>query len=189
MVGQWRKKIQGFSFYKRDIVYYREDGQFDILVKEKESKLFKDLGDNVTVLLTHGDSVTSVPAGFVVSAVSSAGLTAAVENKAEKLYGVQFHPEVDLTVCGMELFRNFLFGIAECTPTFTISNREAVAVAEIQKIAGSTQVLCLVSGGVDSSVCAALLKKALPTEQIIALHIDNGFMRLEESKVYVNIFI
>eukprot|EP00493_Phyllostaurus_siculus_P004368 UN04389 len=104
-----------------------------------------------------------------------------VENASLKQYGVQFHPEVDLTVNGKDMLANFLFKIAGCSPSFTIEDRESKAIAEIRETVGSKKVLCLVSGGVDSSVCAALLRKALPTDQILAVHIDHGFMRHEES--------
>ena len=168
----------------------REDGQFEIEVLEKESKLFQNMEhlkhgqkNTLTVLLTHGDSVTQVPKDFVVSAQSSASIIAAIENPTCKFYGVQFHPEVDLSICGSILFSNFLFDIAKCQPSYTLSNRENLAIKSIQAVAQNSKVLVLVSGGVDSSVCAALLKKALPSDQIVALHIDNGFMRLKESEI------
>ncbi|MEQ2171547.1 hypothetical protein GOODEAATRI_011880 [Goodea atripinnis] len=93
-------------------------------------------------------------------------LTHGIANEQKKLYGTQFHPEVDLTERGMEMLRNFLFEIAGCTSNFTVHNRQQV----------------LLSGGVDSTVCTALLNKALNQEQVIAVHIDNGFMRKRESQ-------
>lgn len=82
------------------------------------------------------------------------------------MYGVQFHPEVDLSVDGMAMFRNFLFEIAKLKGDFTMKSRQEEAIAEIRQVVGDKSVLCLVSGGVDSSVCAALLKAALPKEKV-----------------------
>lgn len=158
----------------------REDGQFEITCEGK-SLLFSELDNSQQVLLTHGDSVVDPGRGIRVTARSSSGIIAAVENASLKQYGVQFHPEVDLTVNGKQMLSNFLFKIAGCEPSFTIEDRESKAISEIQETVGSKKVLCLVSGGVDSSVCAALLRKALPAEQILAVHIDHGFMRHEES--------
>lgn len=106
-----------------------------------------------------------------------------MENAEKKLYGVQFHPEVDLTENGRQIFSNFLFQVARLAGNFSVSDRKDAAIKHIQQVAGATaKVLVLVSGGVDSSVCAALLAKALPHDRIYALHIDNGFMRKDESK-------
>jgi GMP synthase (glutamine-hydrolysing) len=106
-----------------------------------------------------------------------------MENAESKLYGVQFHPEVDLTENGKAMFSNFLFKVAKLSPNYTMADRKEIAIKQIQKAAGeNNKVLVLVSGGVDSAVCAALLAKALPHDRIHALHIDNGFMRKDESK-------
>ncbi|MCP9261750.1 GMP synthase [Dirofilaria immitis] len=97
----------------------------------------------------------------------------AIADERRKLYGVQFHPEVDLSICGKEILRNFLFDIAGVTGSFTIDSREEKCIQEIRSV--------MVSGGVDSTVCAALLHKALGSDRVIAIHIDNGLMRSNES--------
>ncbi|KAI0212516.1 GMP synthase [glutamine-hydrolyzing] [Lamellibrachia satsuma] len=158
----------------------REDGQYTIQVNVK-SPLFKGLAEDQQVLLTHGDTVTKVASDFQVIA-QSGQIVAGIMNEKERLYGVQFHPEVDLSDNGVAMLKNFLRGIAECRATFTIKSREDVCIQYIQSAVGSHKVLLLVSGGVDSTVCAALLSKALSPEQVIALHIDNGFMRKDESQ-------
>lgn len=95
---------------------------------------------------------------------------------------MQFHPEVDLSQNGSKILSNFLFKIAKLTADFTLADREEKAISYIKKSVGDKQALLLASGGVDSTVCAALLCKALKSEQIIIIHIDSGFMRKNESK-------
>ncbi|KAL5013508.1 hypothetical protein ScPMuIL_007778 [Solemya velum] len=158
----------------------REDGQFSITVDTKCS-LFKGLEKEQTVLLTHGDSLDKVADGF--KTVSQSGkIVAGIANEKLKLYGVQFHPEVDLTENGRAMLKNFLFNIAKCRGDYTIMCRETMCINQIMSTVGDHKVLMLLSGGVDSTVCAALLNKALKKDQVIAVHIDNGFMRKTESK-------
>eukprot|EP01112_Ceratiomyxa_fruticulosa_P005151 TRINITY_DN1573_c0_g1_i4.p1 TRINITY_DN1573_c0_g1~~TRINITY_DN1573_c0_g1_i4.p1 ORF type:complete len:668 (+),score=127.64 TRINITY_DN1573_c0_g1_i4:1436-3439(+) len=157
----------------------REDGVDYINIQP--SNLFKGMKDVQKVLLTHGDSITSLAPDFKTIALSSAGIISAIENVEKKLYGLQFHPEVDLTEHGKDILRNFLFEICHLKGGYTLENREERAIKYIRGIVGDKKVLVLVSGGVDSTVCAALLSKALDPKKIYALHIDNGFMRKEES--------
>ena len=119
--------------------------------------------------------------GFKVVATSGE-LVAAIEDPKRRLYGVQFHPEVDLSVDGTAMLKNFLFGVCKLSGSYSAACRQDIAIDYIRKTVGPTKkVLCLVSGGVDSSVCAALLHRALGPERLICLHIDHGFMRHEES--------
>jgi len=158
----------------------REDGQFDIALTEG-CALFDGLGATSEVLLTHGDSVDKLPKDFRVIA-KSGDIVAGIECAERHLYGVQFHPEVDLSVDGNAMLRNFLYKICGFSGLYSMDCREQIAIDYIRATVGTTKkVLCLVSGGVDSSVCAALLHKALGPERIICLHIDHGFMRHEES--------
>lgn len=159
----------------------REDGPCDIALQTAKSTLFTGTPATQQVLMSHGDTVDTVPENFVITA-QSGELIAAVEHAEEKMYGVQFHPEVDLTDHGKEILKNFIFKIAQLQPTYTIENRAEKAIDAIRAEVGNKKVLVLVSGGVDSAVTAALLQKALPPEQIFALHIDHGFMRQDESK-------
>ncbi|XP_055639823.1 GMP synthase [glutamine-hydrolyzing] isoform X2 [Toxorhynchites rutilus septentrionalis] len=167
----------GGSVDKTDI---REDGEHNIEV-ETTCPLFSRLTQVQTVLLTHGDSIDRVGNKLKTCAYSSNGIVAGVYNEQMRIYGVQFHPEVDLTVNGKQMFSNFLFDICGLTQSFTISNRQTECVNYIKERVGNSKVLLLVSGGVDSTVCAALLRNALKPEQVIAVHIDNGFMRKNES--------
>ena len=162
----------------------REDGAFAISLVGA-SALFADLGDSTQVLLTHGDSVDKVPPGFSVVA-KSGELVAGIEHAEKRLYGVQFHPEVDLSVDGTAMLKNFLYGVCQLSGSYSPACRQEIAIEYIRREVGPTKkVLCLVSGGVDSSVCAALLHRALGPERIICLHIDHGFMRHEESATVV----
>nr|KAG5698957.1 hypothetical protein BaRGS_024878 [Batillaria attramentaria] len=105
-----------------------------------------------------------------------------IGNDSQRLYGVQFHPEVDLTENGKTMMRNFLFDVCGFHGSYTMSSREQACIQYIKDTVGENRVLMLLSGGVDSTVCAALLNKALKEEQVIAVHIDNGFMRKNESR-------
>eukprot|EP01062_Namystynia_karyoxenos_P008814 TRINITY_DN1310_c0_g1_i1.p1 TRINITY_DN1310_c0_g1~~TRINITY_DN1310_c0_g1_i1.p1 ORF type:complete len:711 (+),score=259.52 TRINITY_DN1310_c0_g1_i1:83-2134(+) len=157
----------------------REDGQEEITV-DPDCALFKGLGARQQVLLTHGDSCDGIAPGFKVVA-NSGSLVAGIASAERAIYGVQFHPEVDLSTNGGAMLRNFLFGVCGLHGTFTPKSREEACVQLIQQRVGGSMVLCLVSGGVDSTVCCALLAKALGPEKVVAAHIDNGFMRLQES--------
>ncbi|OZC12038.1 GMP synthase family protein [Onchocerca flexuosa] len=159
----------------------REDGQLEIDV-DTTCPLFKGLATRQKVLLTHSDSVTERAVANDFKIVGRSGnFVAAIADERRKLYGVQFHPEVDLSICGKEILHNFLFDIAGITGGFTIDNREQKCIQEIRSVVMDKKVLVMVSGGVDSTVCAALLHKALGSDRVIAIHIDNGFMRCNES--------
>ncbi|KAG5674427.1 hypothetical protein PVAND_004399 [Polypedilum vanderplanki] len=159
----------------------REDGQLVIQV-DPSCPLFHGLQSSQTVLLTHGDVVDKVCDKFKVSARSSSDMIAGVYNEQARIYGIQFHPEVDLTLQGKKILSNFLFEIARIAPSFTMSCRKEECIKYIREKVGNSKVLLLCSGGVDSTVCAALLRVALQPNQILALHIDNGFMRKNESE-------
>jgi len=129
--------------------------------------------------------VTEVAPGFKEIAKSPSGITAAIEDAKRRVYGVQFHPEVDLSEDGMKMLDNFLKKVAGFKGDFTPKSREEEAIKEIREQVGDNDVLVLVSGGVDSAVCAALLKKAIGPERIYSIHVDHGFMRMDESKTVV----
>ncbi|XP_054164917.1 GMP synthase [glutamine-hydrolyzing]-like [Oppia nitens] len=174
---QMLNKEFGGTVHRKDA---REDGQFTISV-DNTSPLFLNMDSSQEALLTHGDSVNQVADGFKIVGKSST-LVVAIANEKLRLYGMQFHPEVDLTTNGKQMLKNFLYDITGLTGNFTMHSREMECIEYIRKIVGNNKVLMLVSGGVDSTVCAALLHKSLKEDQVIAYHIDNGFMRKNESK-------
>ncbi|XP_055858359.1 GMP synthase [glutamine-hydrolyzing] isoform X2 [Episyrphus balteatus] len=175
---QMMNKEFGGTVHKKDI---REDGQQNIEI-EPSCPLFNRLSRTQSVLLTHGDSVDRLGDKLKIGGYSSNEIVTAIYNEALRIYGVQFHPEVDLTTNGKQMLSNFLYDICGLSPTFTVVNRKEECVKYIKEKVGSNKVLCLVSGGVDSTVCAALLRHALDPSQIIAVHVDNGFMRKDESE-------
>ncbi|KAG4073581.1 hypothetical protein HA402_000805 [Bradysia odoriphaga] len=160
----------------------REDGQHEIQI-ETACPLFKNLTRNQTVLLTHGDSVNSLGEQLEVMGFTPNQIVAALSCEQLKIYGVQFHPEVDLTPNGKQMLSNFLIDICGITPNYTMSSRKEECINYIKEQVGQSKVLLLASGGVDSTVCAALLRVALDPKQIIVVHIDNGFMRKNESEL------
>ncbi|CAG0881898.1 unnamed protein product [Cyprideis torosa] len=159
----------------------REDGQFFVNI-DSSCPIFSGLDSAQEVLLTHGDQVEKVPPSFKVIAKSSDDdIISGISNDSQRIYGLQFHPEVDLTQNGVEIMRRFLFNIASCRGSFTIHSREEGCIQYIKERVGRKKVLMMLSGGVDSTVCAALLHRALSPEQVVAIHINNGFMREDES--------
>ncbi|CAG0887726.1 unnamed protein product [Darwinula stevensoni] len=158
----------------------REDGQYEVEV-DTRCVLFQNLEKKQDVLLTHGDSVDKLADGFRIIS-SSASAVSGIANDKLHLYGLQFHPEVDMTENGAKIMKNFLLSVANVTPNYTISNREHQCLSYIKEAVQNRKVLMMLSGGVDSTVCAALLSRALKPEQVMALHIDNGFMRKGESQ-------
>ena len=102
-------------------------------------------------------------------------------NPSKKIYALQFHPEVDLTINGKKIFKNFLYDIVGLKGTYTVDNRQQQAIEYIKKTVGNKKVIVLVSGGVDSTVCAVLLTQAINPKDIYAIHVDSGFMRQNES--------
>ena len=164
----------------------REYGHAD-LNHDVEAALFKGIAAPTPVWMSHGDSIVRPPAGFVVSANTSNTPTAAMSNDALKLYGVQFHPEVVHTREGTPLLKNFLFNICGCRGDWNMGSFVDMAVAKIREQVGDKKVLCGLSGGVDSSVAAVLVHRAVG-DQLTCVFVDHGFMRKDEAKQVVHTF-
>ena len=157
----------------------KEYGVTDVVV-DTSSLIFNGLEANQKVLMSHGDSVKENPNGFKVIA-KSGNIIAAIGNEEKRMYGLQFHPEVDLTENGMKILENFIRKVAQYKEVYALEDRIQTSIKMIKEKVGDKKIIVLVSGGVDSAVTAALLVKALPAENIYAIHIDSGFMRKNES--------
>lgn len=164
----------------------REYGRTEIEVI-KDSVLFNDVNKKSIVWMSHGDNVTEPPAEFSITAVSKHSPVCAIENLEKQIFGVQFHPEVHHTEEGRKIIRNFLFKICKCKGDWTPENFINKSVEEIREKVGSANVICALSGGVDSTVAAVLVKQAIG-ERLICIHIDTGLMRKNESKEISELF-
>ncbi len=157
----------------------RSDGQFTININNN-LPIFQGLNDQELVLLTHGDSIIREPSKFVVTATSiSAKIIYGFQYN--NIYGIQFHPEVNLTLNGSKIFENFLFNICKCHRNYKLEDKYNLALDYIINQSSNKKILTLVSGGIDSTVCSALLYRALGKDRVVAIHVDNGFMRYNES--------
>lgn len=159
----------------------KEYGQCEVTI-DLAAPIFDGLSEKEQVLMSHGDTVKVKPEGFEVIAKSGDAI-AAIGDVQRKMYGFQFHPEVDLTENGMKMLENFIRKVAEYKEVYALEDRIQTSIKMIQEKVGDKKIICLVSGGVDSAVTAALLVKALPAENIYAIHIDSGFMRKNESDI------
>ncbi len=143
------------------------------------SLIFKGLEKEQITLMSHTDQITVLPEGFTSVAKTSSCPNASIENKSAKLYGVQFHPEVESTPNGTEIIRNFLYNVCKAKGDYNLKNLEQILIDDVRKKVGKSHVLLGLSGGVDSSVCAALLSKAIPG-QLHCIFVDHGLMRKNE---------
>jgi GMP synthase (glutamine-hydrolysing) len=167
----------------------REYGRAHLAVREAGG-LFAGFGagEEVAVWMSHGDRVAALPAGFQVVGESANSPAAAVAAPARKFWGLQFHPEVAHTPRGGEILGNFLFGLAGCAPTWTMASFVEEAVGRIrQQVGAEGRVICGLSGGVDSSVTAALLGRAIG-DRVTCIFVDNGLLRAREGTLVERIF-
>jgi GMP synthase (glutamine-hydrolysing) len=151
------------------------------------SRLFDGTPAQQTVWMSHRDSVGEVPEGFTVTASTPTTPIAAMENPARSLYATQFHPEVAHTQCGTELLRNFLFDIAALKPDWSMENIIETTIATIREKVGTDKVILALSGGVDSSVVAALLSRAIG-KQLTCVFVNHGLLRKNEPEQVEKIF-
>lgn len=169
----------------------REFGRADITICDPLSTLLfkntKHINKKIEVWMSHGDRVTKLPEGFEVIGVSKGAPLAAIADKHRNFYGVQFHPEVVHTPDGCQILKNFVHDIAGLTGDWTMASYKDEAIAKIRQQVGSKKVICGLSGGVDSSVTAVLLHKALG-EQLTCIFVDTGLLRYNEANQVVNLF-
>jgi GMP synthase (glutamine-hydrolysing) len=158
----------------------REYGRAELIVDDSDT-LFDGFarGESTPVWMSHGDQVRVMPSGFEVLAHSANSHIGAFRHGSRAIYGVQFHPEVVHTPRGGELLENFLFGVCKATPSWTTSKFIEEEVAKIRETVGDARVICGLSGGVDSSVAAALVHRAIGS-QLTCIFVDHGLLRLHE---------
>jgi len=161
----------------------REFGPAEIIIDDS-CELFSNLDDNSKVWMSHSDKVLSLPKNFQIIAKTTSSPIAAIGNKDKKIYGTQFHPEVIHTPKGKEILYNFLFKIAGCHKNWTPKSFIEKTVEELKNKLKGSNVICGLSGGIDSTVTAALLKETIG-KNLHCIFVDTGLLRLNEAKEIV----
>ncbi len=159
----------------------KEYGKKILKIKNK-NKLFKNLKSKEIVWMSHGDAVEELPKGFVTLASTDSCKNAAIGNFEKEIYGVQFHPEVTHTLNGTKILRNFVFGICKAKKDFNVKDLAKQIVKDIKKEVGNNHVIMGISGGVDSTVAATLINKAIG-RRLHGIFIDHGLTRKNEMKI------
>lgn len=174
---------------KVEVSSHREFGYAEVSLSD-ENGLLRELGDaqgRLRVWMSHGDRVASLPPGFTVAASTPSAPCAAMVDHDRRMYGLQFHPEVTHTDHGLDILRRFAIEVCECSGDWTSKNIIAEHISRVRKEVGSDRVLLGLSGGVDSSVVAALLHEAIG-DQLICVFVDNGLLRLNEGDQVMRVF-
>jgi GMP synthase (glutamine-hydrolysing) len=164
----------------------REYGK-SILRVIDNSDILHGVADASIVWMSHGDYLTELPKGFKVVGESDHSPMCAISNQTKRIYGLQFHPEVVHTEKGEKIIKNFLFDICKCKGDWTSLNFINEKIEKIKSTVGVSKAICALSGGVDSTVAAVLVKKAIG-DKLICIHIDNGLMRKNESAKIAKLF-
>jgi GMP synthase (glutamine-hydrolysing) len=179
---------------KVDTSNKREFGYAEIRA-QGHSSLLEDIEDRVNnvghglldVWMSHGDKVVSIPKDFSVIASNASTPIAAIANPEKSYYGVQFHPEVTHTKQGNAIIQRFVIDIAKCNPSWNMPNYVETAISNIKKMVCDDEVILGLSGGVDSSVAAALIHKAIG-DKLTCIFVDHGMLRLNEAKIVMETF-
>ncbi len=167
----------------------REFGHAHVTVRANgdRPRLFVEVPPNLRVWASHGDDVTGVPPGFSVTATSATAPVAAMEAPARELYALLFHPEVAHTEHGAAILRNFAFGVCGCVGDWTTATFIDEATDRIRRQVGNRKVVCALSGGVDSTVAALLIHRAIG-DRLTCIFVDNGLLRHDEASQVQNRF-
>ena len=160
---------------------HHEYGKAKLHIEDDSTPIFKDVEQDSIVWMSHGDRAERLPDGFKVVGTSENSPYAAIANEEANIYAFQFHPEVHHSVEGVKMLKNFAKHICGCESTWNMGSFAKEKIKEIQKQVGDKKVLCGVSGGVDSSVVAAMLNEALPKEQLVCVFVDQGLLRKDEA--------
>ncbi|RRS31102.1 MAG: GMP synthase [Epsilonproteobacteria bacterium (ex Lamellibrachia satsuma)] len=167
---------------------HHEYGKAKLHIENEKSPIFKNVAQDSIVWMSHGDRAERLPEGFEVVGTSENSPYAAIADDARKIYAFQFHPEVHHSVEGTAMLKNFAKYICGCESTWNMGSFAKEKIAQIRKQVGDKKVLCGVSGGVDSSVVAAMLHEALPKEQLICVFVDQGLLRKDEAEQVQDMF-
>ena len=165
----------------------REYGKGMLTVKDASCALFRHLPKGLQVWNSHGDKLTKIPNGFKPVAITENSEFAAIENREKRYFGLQFHPEVVHTPRGKEIISNFVHGVCGCGKSWTMRSYAEQAIEVIREQVGKEEVILGLSGGVDSSVAAALLHKAIGS-QLTCIFVNNGVLRAREAEVVQQVF-
>lgn len=152
-----------------------------LLTLHNQNRLFEGTPGEQVVWMSHGDLVTMSPPGFTVDGINPSCPIAAMSDESRKLYAVQFHPEVRHSIYGNDLLKNFVFKVCECEGNWSMENFIEIEVEKIRQQVGNKKVLCALSGGVDSSVVAVLIHKAIG-DQLTCIFVDHGLLRKDEAE-------
>ncbi|WP_143254337.1 glutamine-hydrolyzing GMP synthase [Anaerosalibacter sp. Marseille-P3206] len=164
----------------------REYGKTQVYVNNS-SLLFKGLEDEITTWMSHTDFIEKAPNSFSIVGSTPLCPVAAMENVEDKLYGVQFHPEVEHTQGGREILKNFLYEICGCSPDWTMEDFIKKSIDKIKNEIGDGKAICALSGGVDSSVAAVLVHEAIG-DNLVCVFVDHGLLRKNEAEEVVKLF-
>ncbi|MCD4670488.1 MAG: glutamine-hydrolyzing GMP synthase [Actinomycetia bacterium] len=154
---------------------------------DPESPLFEGLKQKEICWMSHKDSVDGIPAGFKVIASTPNLPAAGIEHPGKKFFGIQFHPEVAHTPSGMDMLRNFLFNICDCSPNWTMVSIIESETDKTRRLVGKGKIICGLSGGVDSSVAALLVHRAVG-DRLTCIVVDHGLLRNDEAKQDIETF-
>ncbi len=164
----------------------REYGKAELFIDDN-SGIFKGLGDSTVVWMSHGDKIDIMPEGFVAIGHTSNSPIAAMGDAGRRFYGLQFHPEVVHTPKGNQILHNFIYEICGCSPTWTMKSFLNYSIGNIKKVLGRRKVICALSGGVDSTVVATLVGRAV-RGQLTSVFVNNGLLRKGEVEKVLKIF-
>lgn len=183
--------------YGLQLIAFTQNGQVDAAAKREYGKsivhvtqdnpLLKGISDKAQMWMSHGDSLSKMPDGFETIANTENAPICAIANIEKKIYGVQFHPEVHHSLEGKKVLENFVRSICGCVDTWNAESFIDQAIQDIRDKVGDEKVICGLSGGVDSTVAAVLIHKAIG-DQLHCIHIDSGLMRMNESDEIYELF-
>ncbi len=182
--------------YGAQLISYMEQGKIgsannseygNVKLNVKESKLFKDVPSAFSCWMSHKDYISETPNGYKVTATTNTCSCAAMENEQKRIYAVQFHPEVAHTEYGVQIIKNFLFEICGCVGDWVMADFVNQSIEKYKQELSDSKVLCALSGGVDSSVAAVMLHKAIG-KNLTCIFVDHGLLRKDEGDTVERVF-